>query len=150
MMEQIVRVREVRPDGMATVIHFRQSACSGDCHRCSGCGAAQEAIELSAKNPIGAAPGALVTVTSETGPVLKAAMVLYLAPLLLFFLGYLLGAALWARGALTGCAGFALGIGLAVVYDRKIVKKQKNEYIITGYAGESLLKAERKGDNGLD
>ena len=62
----------------------------------------------------------------------------------------LLGAALWARGALTGCAGFALGIGLAVVYDRKIVKKQKNEYIITGYAGESLLKAERKGDNGLD
>lgn len=145
MMEQIVRVREVRPDGMATVIHFRQSACSGDCHRCSGCGAAQEAIELSAKNLIGAAPGDLVTVTSETGPVLKAAMVLYLAPLLLFFLGYLLGAALWVRGALTGCAGFALGIGLAVVYDRKIVKKQKNEYIITGYAGESLLKAERKG-----
>ena len=36
MMEQIVRVREVRPDGMATVIHFRQSACSGDCHRYSG------------------------------------------------------------------------------------------------------------------
>ena len=46
MMEQIVRVREVRPDGMATVIHFRQSACSGDCHQCSGCGASKLLKEM--------------------------------------------------------------------------------------------------------
>ena len=58
MMEQIVRVREVRQDGMATVIHFRQSACSGDCHRCSGCGAAQEAIRAEREGtPLGQSAG---------------------------------------------------------------------------------------------
>lgn len=143
-MEQIVRVKEVSADGTATVIHLRQSACSGDCHKCSGCGAAQETILLKAENPIGAVPGDLVTVVSESGPVLKAAMVLYLAPLVLFFLGYLLGAAFWEAGALTGCLAFALGIFLAVVYDRRVVRKQKNEYIITGFAGETLLNARKK------
>lgn len=149
-MEQIVRVKEVNSDGTATVIHLRESACSGDCHKCSGCGAAQETILLKAENPIGAAPGDFVTVVSDTGPVLKAAMVLYLAPLALFFVGYLLGAVLWKMGAPTGCLAFVLGIGLAVVYDRKVVRKQKSEYTITGFAGESLLKANKKGDNDLD
>ena len=45
-MEQIVRVKEVYPDGSAQVIHVRESACSGDCHKCSGCGAAKESILL--------------------------------------------------------------------------------------------------------
>ena len=38
-MEQLVRVKETFDDGTATVIHVRESACSGDCHKCSGCGA---------------------------------------------------------------------------------------------------------------
>ena len=53
-MEQIVRVRKTFNDGTAQVLHVRESACSGDCHKCSGCGAAKEGIELMAKNPIGA------------------------------------------------------------------------------------------------
>ena len=40
-MEQLVRVKETFDDGTATVIHVRESACSGDCHKCSGCGAAK-------------------------------------------------------------------------------------------------------------
>ena len=43
-MEQIVRVREVFDDGSAMVVHVRESACSGDCHKCSGCGAAQQTV----------------------------------------------------------------------------------------------------------
>ena len=135
-MKQLVRVRQVHDDGTATVIHIRESACSGDCHKCSGCGAAKEAILLDAKNNIGAKPGDLVTIESETGPVLKAAMVMYMLPMVLFFAGYALGAALWNRGALVGCLAFVASIGLAVVYDRKVVKKQNLGYTITGFAGK--------------
>ena len=87
-MEQLVRVREVHNDGTAVVVHIRESACSGDCHKCSGCGAARETVIFTAGNPIGARPGDLVRVESSTAPVLKAAVVLYVLPLLLFFLGY--------------------------------------------------------------
>ena len=134
-MQQLVRVRQVHEDGTATVIHIRESACSGDCHKCSGCGAAKEAILLEAANPIGAKPGDLVTVESETGPVLKAAVVMYMLPMVLFFAGYAVGAA-FDQGALIGCLAFLISIGLAVVYDRKVVKKQNNGYTITGFAGK--------------
>ena len=133
-MQQLVRVRQTHEDGTATVIHIRESACSGDCHKCSGCGAAKEAILLEAKNPIGAKPGDLVTIESESGPVLKAAAVMYMLPMVLFFAGYALGAALWQRGGLVGCLAFLASIGLAVVYDRKVVKKQNTGYTIIRFA----------------
>ena len=149
-MEQLVRIRKVHADGSATVLHIRQSACSGDCHKCSGCGAAQEAIELRVPNTIGAETGDFVIIESATGPVLKAAAVLYVVPMLLFFLGYLMGAVLWARGALVGCLAFAAGIGLAVVYDRLVARKKQPVYTMTGFAGQSLLKHSNKGDNDFD
>lgn len=133
-MEQLVRVREVYPDGTALVMHIRESACSGDCHKCSGCGAAKEAILLKAKNPIDAGVGSIVRVSSETGPVLKAAAVLYMVPLVLFFLGYWLGS-LISMGALCGCLGFALSVAAIVAYDRHMSKKGNTEYTITGFAG---------------
>ena len=133
-MQQLVRVRQIHEDGTATVIHVRESACSGDCHKCSGCGAAKEAILLEAKNTIGAKPGDLVTIESETGPVLKAAAVMYLLPMVLFFAGYALGAALWQQGGLVGGLAFLASIGLAVVYDRKVVKKQNTGYTIIRFA----------------
>ena len=82
-MEQLVRVRNVFPDGTAEVLLVRESACSGDCHKCSGCGAAQEAMTLTVRNPIGAGVGDLVEIEAQTGPVLAAAAVLYMLPLLL-------------------------------------------------------------------
>ena len=138
-MEQLVRVRETFDDGTALVIHVRESACSGDCHKCSGCGAAKETVLLKAKNPIGARRGDLVKLEAATGPVLKAAAVLYMMPMLLFFLGYFAGDLLWQRGALAGCLAFAAGIGLAVLYDRKIGKTDKTGYTITGFVERSFL-----------
>lgn len=132
-MEQRVRVRETYPDGTALVLHIRKSACSGDCHACSGCGAAQEQMLFRAVNAIGARAGDFVTVTSETGPVLKAAAILYTIPLVLFFLGYLLGA-WWHLGGIAGCIGFALGIALAVLYGKRMGKKEKTVYTITGFS----------------
>ena len=132
-MEQIVKV--ISTAGVtARVLHLRQSACSGDCHRCSGCGAVEQKLLLDAYNGIGAQPGDMVVIRSETGPVLAAAAVLYLVPLRLFFAGYLLGALLWQRGGLTGILCFAVGIGLAAVYDRCVAAKRRNTYTITGFA----------------
>ena len=133
-MEQLVRVRETFDDGTALVMHVRESACSGDCHKCSGCGAAKETILLKADNPIGARRGDLVKLESASGPVLKAAAILYLMPLVLFFVGFFAGDLLWQRGGLTGGIAFAAGIALTVLYDRKLGKADKTGYTITGFA----------------
>ena len=131
-MTQRVRVRKVNADGTAEVLHIRESACSGDCHKCSGCGAAKESLVFTAANPIGAKTGDLVEVSSETGPVLAAATVLYMLPLVLFFVGYVIGMG-FGMGALMGCLFFVAGIVAAVVYDRRVAQKKKTVYTITGF-----------------
>lgn len=143
-MEQLVRVKETFDNGTATVLHVRESACSGDCHKCSGCGAAKEAVVFTADNPIGARRGDLVKVESATGPVMKAAVVLYVIPLVLFFLGYYLGTLPGNFGVLGGGLGFVLGVLIVVVYDRKVVKKADLGYTITAYAGDALIQNMRK------
>lgn len=146
-MEQMVRVKQTHPDGTATVIHVRESACSGDCHKCSGCGAAKEAVLFTADNPIGARQGDLVKVESDTGTVLKAAVVLYVLPLILFFLGYYLGDVMGGKGVLISCLGFLVGVGIIVLYDRLVVKKKNIGYTITAFAGDAILEAMRKEDH---
>ena len=148
-MEQVVRVKEIHADGTATVVVVRESACSGDCHKCSGCGAAKETILFQAENPIGASRGDLVKVESATGPVLKAAVVLYMLPLVLFFGGYALGAALGISDGITGGLAFVLSVILVVRYDRRMQKKQNTIYTITGLAGDSRLRSQKKGDHDL-
>ena len=129
-MEQRVKVTRVFPDGTAQVLHIRQSACSGDCHKCQGCGAAEEKLLLSARNPIGAEPGDTVEIESETGPVLRGAMILYMLPLLQFFLGYGLGAAVGLSAAAFGCCGFLLAIGIVILFDRRVAGKKPSVYTI--------------------
>lgn len=132
-MQQLVKVLSCEPDATARVMYIRESACSGDCHKCSGCGAVQQKMIFQAHNPIGARPGDLVTVESATGPVLKAAAVLYLLPLVLFIAGYLVGMQ-WSLGGLTGALAFVLSIVFIVCYDRLVMKKKNTVYTIIGYA----------------
>ena len=131
-MQQLVKILSCEEDGTAKVACLRQSACSGDCHKCSGCGAVEQTMVFTARNPIGARPGDMVTVESATGPVLKAAAVLYLMPLVLFIAGYLVGMQ-WGLGGLTGALAFGLSIGLVIAYDRFVMKKKNTEYTIVGY-----------------
>lgn len=133
-MEQTVRVHRVRADGRADIILVRESACSGDCHKCSGCGAQKETMIVAAENPIRAQVGDLVTLTSDTGAVLKAAAAVYLVPLVLFFAGYALGYHLGWNGGWTGALGFVLGLAFAVWFDRYTAKRNDTVYTITGYA----------------
>lgn len=145
-MQQIARVQACNSDGTAVLTVERESACSGDCHRCAGCGAVKQTLRFTAVNAIGARAGELVTVSSSSAPVLAAAAVLYVLPVALFFLGYLIGG---AHGALVGGVSFCAGIALAVIYDRLFARKRKTVYTITGYA-DSLPEFREKGDNDLD
>ena len=133
-MEQIVRVHRLHPDGKADIILVRESACSGDCHKCSGCGAQKETMIVTAENPIRAQVGDFVTLTSDTASVMKAVVAVYLVPMVLFFAGYALGAALGISGGLMGGLGFVLGVMFAVWFDRYTAKKEETVYTITGYA----------------
>ena len=133
-MEQIVRVHRLRDDGRADIILVRESACSGDCHKCSGCGAQKETMIVTAENPIRAQVGEFVTLTSDTASVMKAVVAVYLIPLVLFFAGYALGHSLGISGGLMGGLGFLLGIAFAVWFDRHTAKKNDTVYTITGYA----------------
>ena len=140
-MQQMVKVLSCHSDGTAQVACLRQSACSGDCHKCSGCGAVEQTMVFTARNPIGARPGDTVTVESATGPVLKAAAVLYMLPLVLFIAGYLMGMQ-WNLGALIGGLAFALSIVLIIAYDRLVMQKKNTVYTIIGYAGKSAQPVE--------
>ena len=131
-MQQLVKVLSCNPDGTASVMLVRQSACSGDCHKCSGCGAVEQKMLLTANNPMGTKPGDLVNIESASGPVLRGAAILYLLPLALFIPAYLWGMQ-WRLGGLTGLVAFGLGIGAAITYDRLVVKKEDTVYTIVGY-----------------
>ena len=94
-MVQTAKVTKVLPDGRAEVSVRRQSACGHDCSKCGG-GCSEMMVSATvaviADNPVRALPGDSVTVESSTGRILGAAVVVYLVPFLLFFLGYFLGA----------------------------------------------------------
>ena len=133
-MEQLVRVKEAYDNGTALVVLVRESACSGDCHKCSGCGAQKETMIVTADNPIRAEVGDFVTLTSDTASVMKAVFAVYLVPLVLFFTGFGIGMAKgWSPGLLGGL-GFMLGVAFAVWVDRRTAKKNDTVYTITGYA----------------
>lgn len=89
---------------------------------------------LTVKNPIHAAVGDVVTISSSSRTVLISAVVLYMIPVLLFFVGYFAGLRFSALKELAGCVGFLFGIAFAVIYDRKVLAKKKESYVITGFA----------------
>ena len=132
-MEQIVRVRRVLPDGKAEIFIVRESACSGDCHKCSGCGAAKETVIVTAENPIGAGTGDFVNLQTDSKQILGMAMLVYMLPLVLFFAGYALGEWLGLGGLLMGCLGFALAVVCIVIGDRW-AQKNSTVYTIKSYA----------------
>ena len=133
-MEQTVKVVKCNEDGTARVVCTRESACSGDCHKCTGCGAVAQTLYLTARNPIDAKVGDTVIIHTESAPVLAAAALLYLLPLVLFLGFYTLGQMLWAQGLWLGLGGFLMSMLLAVCYDRFVLKKTKTLYTIVDYS----------------
>ncbi len=125
-MEQQAQVIRIMSATTAKVAVKRKSACSGDCHTCHGCPHPDEIVMVEADNLVGAQKGDDVIVRSETGRVLKLAAMLYLMPMVLFFLGYFLMPG--GEGARLICGGLAFAAGiLFCMYVSRWMKKNNKE-----------------------
>lgn len=122
-MRQKATVEALLPDGAARLSVRRESACSGDCHKCAGCGAVAQTLTLTARNSISARPGDRVWVESKSGPVLWAAALVYLLPLLCFLVGYLAAYGLGSWAFAVGGGAFLLGMFPAFLYDRRLKRR---------------------------
>ncbi len=129
-MRQIATVDEVFVHKVRVSVR-RESACSGDCHKCAGCGAVTQTLQITADNPIGAQKGDRVYVESSTATVLWAAVLVYLLPIVCFLSGYAIGTAVGYEMLIAAMA-FLLGWLPAVCYNR-YVKKRPPSYILIGF-----------------
>lgn len=124
-MEQKATVIRLVDPATAMIAVTRQSACSGDCHTCHGCPHPEETVVVRADNAAGAAEGDRVMVFSSTKRVLRLAMLMYLMPLALFFLGYFAAGGGEGRRALAGGLGFALGLLICIFVSRSMKKNHR-------------------------
>lgn len=136
-MVQTAKVTRLLADGRAEVAVRRQSACGHDCDKCGG-GCAELTVRATvavvAENRLRAQIGDTVTVESGTGGILGAAALVYLLPFALFFSGYFLGAGIGlgaGGGAALGVFGFAVGVALAVLGDRRERRRGSISFKIT-------------------
>ena len=88
-MTQIATVTALPGPGTAEVTVARQTACGHDCESCAGCGTRSAEVVIRASTAIPVAVGDRVEVYSS-GRVLGVAALVYLGPVALFLLGYLL------------------------------------------------------------
>lgn len=74
----------------AIVTVKRSTACGDSCETCpSRCNTRSNKIKV--RNPIGAVLGDRVVIEMETSKVLKSAFLVYILPLIMFFVGYIIG-----------------------------------------------------------
>ena len=120
-MTQDAIVYKCLPNGMAEVVVTRTTACGSNCGNCESC-IFQSELKTLAKNSINARPGQKVIIESKSSRIYKAAMLVYILPMLLMVLGYALGAALSAGeglGIALGFAGLIAGAALIVLSERR-------------------------------
>ena len=114
----------------------RVSACAHDCSKCSGgCSEMMKSAPVSvlAKNHLNAKPGDKVIVASDTGSILGAAAMVYLLPIVLFFLGYFVAQSfISAEGGCIAVGGvcFAFSLVIIVLYDRMVKKRNRDLFHI--------------------
>lgn len=122
-MTQIATVERIIDADHAVISVPRKSACGHDCEECAGCGVSGAAVRAKAVNSVGARPGQKVVVQSDTKKMLRIVALVYLIPVVLFILGYVVTAFLTSTVAIqyaVAIAGFAAGIAAAIAYDRKL------------------------------
>ena len=120
-MTQDAIVYKCLPNGMAEVVVTRTTACGRNCGNCESC-IFQRELKTLAKNSINARPGQKVIIESKSSRIYKAAMLVYILPMLLMVLGYALGAALSTGeglGIALGFAGLIAGAALIVLSERR-------------------------------
>ena len=120
-MTQIATVERIIDRDHAVISVPRKSACGHDCEECAGCGVSGAAVRAKAVNTVGAKVGQKVVVHSDTSKMLRIVALVYLIPVALFLLGYLIPALMGASVAVQytlALVGFFAGVAAAIGYDR--------------------------------
>ena len=117
-------IKKVLPDGMAEIEVTRRSACGHDCAKCGGCGGLEtQTLYVKARNTAGAGVGERVLIEGETRRVLGLAALAYALPVVMFFVGLVLGG-LTGRGegvaALVGIILFVISMLGVIGYSKKM------------------------------
>ena len=131
-MTQIATVEKLLPGGYAEISVPRKTACGHDCEECAGCGVNGAAVKAKARNTVGARPGQKVVVESDTKNMLGIISLVYLTPVVLFLLGYLLTWFLPSEGMRYAAASVAFVVGIipAILYDRRVRRQGGLEFTI--------------------
>jgi len=118
---------------------MRQLECGLSCKSCEGCPQkpTDEILAL-AENAVGAGPGDVVEVQSNSGNAIGIAALVYLVPCVFLVLGYLLGAGLGLGEGLCVLAAFLglfVGFVPALLLNRAIARREKPEFTILRIRG---------------
>lgn len=135
-MTQQGTIKKLLPNGLAEVEVTRRSACGHDCAKCGGCGGLEtQTLYVTARNHAHASrrrPRAARR-RDQAGARLCPVLV-YLLPLVLFFVGYGVGAGMKLGGGLSALIGgvlFVVGILAAMWYSHKLKLRNEAPFAIT-------------------
>ena len=124
-MTQDAIVIKTLPNKMAEVVVARQTACGSNCGSCEAC-VFQSELRAVAKNRIDAKPGQKVVISSRNAKVFSAAIMVYVMPLVLFLLGFVLANMLGASEGICILVSFlVLCVSACILV--QLQKRQKAE-----------------------
>ena len=135
-MTQFAIIKKLTAPDKAEVEVLRGTACGDDCGSCEVCHYANK-IRVEARNDVGAQLGDRVEIEARTSRVLGAAVLVYVVPFVLFFIGYAVAAALNFSEGLSmvmSFAAFAVGMVIVVIVGRRH-RKNPITYNITRVVG---------------
>ena len=135
-MTQFAIIKKLTAPDKAEVEVLRGTACGDDCGSCEVCNYASK-IRVEARNDVGAQLGDRVEIEARTSRVLGAAVLVYVVPFVLFFIGYAVAAALNFSEGLSmvmSFAAFAVGMVIVVIVGRRH-RKNPITYNITRVVG---------------
>jgi len=124
-MTQEAVVTSVYDDGTADVVVERSAICGGDCNQCEGC-IYENTIKSRVQNPINAPQGSHVYIETDSGKVMWATVLIYVFPLIAFFIGYGIAALAGLSehgGILCAFVGLVIGFAICAFHMRKNQKK---------------------------
>ena len=133
-MTQDAIVTKLLPEGMAEVVVTRATACGSNCGNCESC-IFQSELKTPARNLIDAKAGQRVVIESRSSKIYKAALLVYIVPLLLMIGLYALASSLGAREGLCIAASF-VGIligGALIVWSERRKKKSDISFDIVAF-----------------
>ena len=136
-MTQYAIIKKLTGPEKAEVEVLRGTACGDDCGSCEVCHYASK-IRVEARNAIGASVGDRVEIETVTSRVLGAAVLVYVVPFVLFFIGYAIAALVLelaeVPAMLVSFAFFAVGFVVVVLVGRRH-RKNPITYEITNIIG---------------